>query len=161
MFSGQLSRFGVSGRRADQGRRAKPDYPRAAPPPPQKSSATCCSFRNFHIRQQSQTGARFLLCKGKRLCYTLRARELLYRSFLGSSAVEHPTVNRMVAGSNPARGARSFQDIDRHGGTGVAQVPQKYILFLALTRHGTTPEGAMRAASAGRTAGRPRRFSET
>ena len=33
------------------------------------------------------------------------ARELVYRLFLGSSAVEHPTVNRMVAGSNPARGA--------------------------------------------------------
>jgi hypothetical protein len=28
------------------------------------------------------------------------------RLFLGSSAVEHSTVNRMVAGSNPARGAR-------------------------------------------------------
>src|SRR5215211_413711 len=27
------------------------------------------------------------------------------RLFLGSSAVEHSTVNRMVAGSNPARGA--------------------------------------------------------
>src|SRR5665213_1513755 len=32
------------------------------------------------------------------------------RMFLGSSAVEHSTVNRMVAGSNPARGAkRLFQ----------------------------------------------------
>jgi hypothetical protein len=29
----------------------------------------------------------------------------LFASFLGSSAVEHSTVNRMVAGSNPARGA--------------------------------------------------------
>src|SRR5205823_6434615 len=28
-----------------------------------------------------------------------------FRLFLGSSAVEHSTVNRMVAGSNPARGA--------------------------------------------------------
>jgi hypothetical protein len=28
--------------------------------------------------------------------------------FLGSSAVEHSTVNRMVAGSNPARGASQF-----------------------------------------------------
>src|SRR5436305_15220199 len=45
----------------------------------------------------------------------LQAREaLLYgrvanpraRSFLGSSVVEHSTVNRMVADSNPARGAR-------------------------------------------------------
>jgi hypothetical protein len=35
------------------------------------------------------------------------ARELLCRLFLGSSAVEHSTVNRMVAGSNPARGASS------------------------------------------------------
>jgi hypothetical protein len=33
------------------------------------------------------------------------AREHLFRLFLGSSAVEHSTVNRMVAGSNPARGA--------------------------------------------------------
>jgi hypothetical protein len=33
------------------------------------------------------------------------AREHLCRLFLGSSAVEHSTVNRMVAGSNPARGA--------------------------------------------------------
>src|SRR6516162_2254942 len=49
-----------------------------------------------------------VLCKRKRLCYTLAAREYLCRSFLGSSAVEHPTVNRMVAGSNPARGARGF-----------------------------------------------------
>jgi hypothetical protein len=31
--------------------------------------------------------------------------EQLFRLFLGSSAVEHSTVNRMVAGSNPARGA--------------------------------------------------------
>jgi hypothetical protein len=30
----------------------------------------------------------------------------LFALFLGSSAVEHSTVNRMVAGSNPARGAK-------------------------------------------------------
>ena len=46
-----------------------------------------------------------VLCKPERLCYTLPAREHLFRLFLGSSAVEHSTVNRMVAGSNPARGA--------------------------------------------------------
>jgi hypothetical protein len=33
----------------------------------------------------------------------------LFRLFLGSSAVEHSTVNRMVAGSNPARGAKTFR----------------------------------------------------
>src|SRR6185436_18715184 len=45
-----------------------------------------------------------VLCKPERLCYTLPAREPLFRLFLVSSAVEHTTVNRMVAGSNPARG---------------------------------------------------------
>jgi hypothetical protein len=34
------------------------------------------------------------------------ARRDTFRLFLGSSAVEHSTVNRMVAGSNPARGAK-------------------------------------------------------
>ena len=33
--------------------------------------------------------------------------------FRGSSAVEHPTVNRMVAGSIPARGANLFNVLDR------------------------------------------------
>src|SRR5436190_16023802 len=40
------------------------------------------------------------------------AREQTVRLFLGSSAVEHPTVNRMVAGSNPARGAKSYRNIN-------------------------------------------------
>jgi hypothetical protein len=31
--------------------------------------------------------------------------EQMLRLFLGSSAVEHSTVNRMVPGSNPGRGA--------------------------------------------------------
>jgi hypothetical protein len=52
----------------------------------------------------------FVLCKSKRLCYTLPAREH-FRSFLGSSAVEHSTVNRMVAGSNPARGASEIKHL--------------------------------------------------
>jgi hypothetical protein len=30
--------------------------------------------------------------------------------FPGSSAVEQPAVNRLVAGSNPARGANKFSD---------------------------------------------------
>src|SRR5215212_10279304 len=50
-----------------------------------------------------------------------RSRPLLYapaceqgfRLFLGSSAVEHSTVNRMVAGSNPARGARNINNLIR------------------------------------------------
>src|SRR5579863_4312143 len=35
------------------------------------------------------------------------AQRTQLRLFLGSSAVEHSTVNRMVAGSNPARGAKN------------------------------------------------------
>jgi hypothetical protein len=34
-----------------------------------------------------------------------------FRLFLGSSAVEHSTVNRMVAGSNPARGANKINQM--------------------------------------------------
>jgi hypothetical protein len=49
----------------------------------------------------------FVLCKALRLCYTLRPADTQCRLFLGSSAVEHSTVNRMVAGSNPARGAKN------------------------------------------------------
>jgi len=63
----------------------------------------------------SQSAARDLvLCKPERLCYTLPAREPLFRLFLGSSAVEHSTVNRMVAGSNPARGASYGLYVLRH-----------------------------------------------
>src|SRR5262249_55232658 len=46
--------------------------------------------------------ADFMLCKPKSLCY----RRTLARVVPGSSAVEQPAVNRLVAGSNPARGAK-------------------------------------------------------
>jgi hypothetical protein len=42
------------------------------------------------------------------LLYAAR-REPGFALFLGSSAVEHSTVNRMVAGSNPARGANQIK----------------------------------------------------
>ena len=54
-------------------------------------------------RQTHQNFRRFAAFKaGPALLYALRARQLL---FPGSSAVEQPAVNRLVAGSNPARGA--------------------------------------------------------
>gem|GEM_PF-4289112 len=58
----------------------------------------------------------FVLCKPRRLCYTLRVANAQFGTFLGSSAVEHSTVNRMVAGSNPARGATGLKtsDVDPH-----------------------------------------------
>ena len=41
--------------------------------------------------------------------FVIRSIANALRLFLGSSAVEHSTVNRMVAGSNPARGATRNQ----------------------------------------------------
>jgi hypothetical protein len=52
-------------------------------------------------RLMAKGGADFTLCKRKRLCYS----RTLARVVPGSSAVEQPAVNRLVAGSNPARGA--------------------------------------------------------
>jgi hypothetical protein len=43
----------------------------------------------------------------------LRARQLL---FPGSSAVEQPAVNRLVAGSNPARGATKIKALAAYRG---------------------------------------------
>ena len=50
------------------------------------------------------------LSKPQRLCYMRFTPEHL-ASFPGSSAVEQPAVNRLVAGSNPARGASKINDI--------------------------------------------------
>src|SRR3978361_1800716 len=47
----------------------------------------------------------FPLCKPRRLCYTQPGAKHCFALFLGSSVVEQPAVNRLVAGSNPARGA--------------------------------------------------------
>jgi hypothetical protein len=65
-----------------------------------------CGIRKlFGVARRRDGPAYFPLCKPWRLCYTQPVREDCFASFLGSSAVEHSTVNRMVAGSNPARGA--------------------------------------------------------
>ena len=53
------------------------------------------------MRPRHAAGGDFTLCKPKRLCYS----RTLARVVPGSSAVEQPAVNRLVAGSNPARGA--------------------------------------------------------
>ena len=46
-----------------------------------------------------------MLCNRRQLCYSRPA-------FPGSSVVEQPAVNRLVAGSNPARGANFFKDLE-------------------------------------------------
>lgn len=85
------------------------------------------------FQHREDRAVHFALCKSRRLCYTLRARELLCRLFLGSSAVEHSTVNRMVAGSNPARGANHKRFSDRfriHRRPGRLQRERRAALFL-------------------------------
>ena len=82
------------------------------PVPPMKNGWQGLVWKKLSRFQRGEDrAAYFALCKSRRLCYTLRARELLCRLFLGSSAVEHSTVNRMVAGSNPARGANHDRSV--------------------------------------------------
>ena len=57
----------------------------------------------YTIRPRPPCARHFVLCKPQGLCYT-RAQGH-FAPFPGSSAVEQPAVNRLVAGSNPARGA--------------------------------------------------------
>src|SRR5581483_6446135 len=68
----------------------------------------CCETSGFRAMPEGSERPYFFYAR--RIGFVIRwpAREHLHRLFLGSSAVEHPTVNRMVAGSNPARGASSF-----------------------------------------------------
>ena len=58
--------------------------------------------------------ADFVLCKPEGFVIRCPLANDLFRLFLGSSAVEHSTVNRMVAGSNPARGANSIKNIRKN-----------------------------------------------
>src|ERR1700689_2905865 len=63
-------------------------------------------------RQASPTGIPRVFAAFKAppaLLYACRTRDLL--SFPGSSVVEQPAVNRLVAGSNPARGAKQNQSL--------------------------------------------------
>jgi hypothetical protein len=52
------------------------------------------------------------LSNRRSLCYSNGACAMGFRRFPGSSVVEQPAVNRLVAGSNPARGANTpFADL--------------------------------------------------
>src|SRR5580692_8780069 len=69
--------------------------------------ATVGKLAQAKPRQAARDFHRFVAFKARpALLYALRARQLL---FPGSSAVEQPAVNRLVAGSNPARGAKFCQ----------------------------------------------------
>src|SRR6267143_6035808 len=79
-------------------------------------------YRSGRLRpplRRSQSGLFPALQGSGALLYAARREPMGVALFLGSSAVEHSTVNRMVAGSNPARGAKHFQTsiIFRHRDT--------------------------------------------
>src|SRR5690242_2876858 len=82
----------------------------SAMPPPYRSQK--CNYLSRSLQpypdQRGWEEAHFVLCKpAEHLLYGSRATPWFAR-FLGSSVVEHSTVNRMAAGSNPARGASSI-----------------------------------------------------
>src|SRR6476646_9568778 len=74
-------------------------------------SLCCCRFPLGHNTGRERTFGP--LQAPKALLYAPRSRTIV-RLFLGSSAVEHSTVNRMVAGSNPARGANDINSLWRY-----------------------------------------------
>ena len=94
MYPGSIPGVASSLRKRSKVRRAVSRLLRLAGQPGKISAAT-------------RMGRRFVLSKRDRLCYMRRAHAS--RLFPGSSAVEQPAVNRLVAGSNPARGANSFK----------------------------------------------------
>ena len=84
---------------------ARPFLPR----PRRAEIPASCRYRTpFAI---TDTGARRISRFASRRGFVIRSAfgEDCLASFLGSSAVEHSTVNRMVAGSNPARGANTTE----------------------------------------------------
>src|SRR5689334_21181800 len=85
----------------------------SSPPPGARNDNKSLRRRAFGLRDEPKPALRFgPLQARKALLYAARSRTFV-RLFLGSSAVEHSTVNRMVAGSNPARGAKIFHFISK------------------------------------------------
>src|SRR5882757_6983024 len=70
-----------------------------------RRAANRCGASGFPALLKSRRRRIFGPLQALRALLYAAARERRFRLFLGSSAVEHSTVNRMVAGSNPARGA--------------------------------------------------------
>jgi hypothetical protein len=100
----RMSRFSDADERSD----LAAAYPIAILLRPKRATNRCSHVISAPYRCGARAGY-FVLCKPRRLCYTLPLANPWFRLFLGSSAVEHSTVNRMVAGSNPARGAKQIK----------------------------------------------------
>jgi hypothetical protein len=77
--------------------------------PAKKQQTPYC--KGFLAASISRCAAYFPLCKPQGLCYTQPGAKHCCALFLGSSVVEQPAVNRLVAGSNPARGAKHLNHL--------------------------------------------------
>jgi hypothetical protein len=66
-------------------------------------------FSQPQIRRRTAKGSLFRPLQALEALLYAPPCEQRFRLILGSSAVEHSTVNRMVAGSNPARGASQIK----------------------------------------------------
>src|SRR5262249_5366247 len=71
-----------------------------------KSAPDFMHFRSDFDHARRQT-AKWRFAKPRAVCYTPPRHAPARAPFPGSSVVEQPAVNRLVAGSNPARGASS------------------------------------------------------
>jgi hypothetical protein len=79
-----------------------------------KTATSPCRTGSLHRLLRLRASGLFPALQGSgALLYAARRNPAGFRLFLGSSAVEHSTVNRMVAGSNPARGAKIRSNINR------------------------------------------------
>src|ERR1700691_4456844 len=76
---------------------------------PQEVPTNRCGTELFRPRGASCPHSPFPPFQASEALLYAPRRGLGFTLFLGSSAVEHSTVNRMVAGSNPARGASQNQ----------------------------------------------------
>src|SRR6266571_566038 len=76
-----------------------------------KTATSPCRAGSLHRPLRLRASGLFPALQGcGALLYAARRDPMGFRLFLGSSAVEHSTVNRMVAGSNPARGATAYSE---------------------------------------------------
>ena len=94
----------ASARQAHAGEAAAPERLRAAW---QAGSIPAANHPDRQLRRAQRN-----LLQAHRPFVIAGPQHLASAKFPGSSAVEQPAVNRLVAGSNPARGATSNQEVD-------------------------------------------------
>ena len=129
---GRISRFGGL-RHVPRGCRDCAKAGGITSPGGSETATNHCAAAGFRPRLTRRRSRTFRPLQARKALLYAPPREQLFRLFLGSSAVEHSTVNRMVAGSNPARGARHFPTLQ----TCRANTPSRAIAMLRFGRRCT------------------------